>query len=106
MVLNLQGFKSVVGKGGSQNRTLRDECYPFVEMQLQYLLTTLSLDNTPDNHRTPTKCLFANIFDGKEAHTRIPMFNYLLNLPQYNNVKKYVYVGDLKNYFVWLKEII
>lgn len=88
-------LKSVVGKGGSQTRTLRDECYPFVDAQLNYLLAT-----------SLTTCFFANIFDGEEAHTRMPMFNYLLNLPQFKNVKKYVYVGDLKNYFDWLKSNI
>jgi hypothetical protein len=88
-------LKSVVGKGGSQTRTLRDECYPFIDAQLNYLLTA-----------NLTTCFFANIFDGEEAHTRMPMFNYLLNLPQFENVKKYVYVGDLKNYFDWLKSNI
>jgi hypothetical protein len=88
-------LKSVVGKGGSQTRTLRDECYPFIDAQLNYLLSS----NT-------TTCFFANIFDGQEAAARMPMFNYLLNLPQFVNVKKYVYIGDLKNYFEWLKASI
>lgn len=87
-------LKSVVGKGGSQTRTLRDECYPFVDAQLNYLLTS----NT-------TTCFFANIFDGEEADSRMPMFHYLLNLPQFANVKKYVYVGDLRSYFDWVKAI-
>jgi hypothetical protein len=85
-------LKSVVGKGGSQTRTLRDECYPFIEAQLNYLLTA----NT-------TTCLFANIFDGEEAAARMPMFHYLLNLPEFASVKKCVYIGDLQGYFDWLK---
>ena len=86
-------LKSVVGKGGSQTRTLRDECYTFVNAQLRLLQTTES------------PCYFANIFDGDEAHARKKMFIYLLTLPEFSTVKKYVYVGDLKNYFDWVKAI-
>ncbi len=85
-------LKSVVGSGGSQTRTLRDECYPFVNAQLDYLVKT-----------TETKYLFANIFDGDEAAAKMKMFTYLLSLPEYAAVKKYIYVGDLKGYFAWIK---
>lgn len=85
-------LKSVVGAGGSQTRTLRDECYPFVCAQLNYL---------KKSHET--SYLFANIFDGDEAASRMSKFVYLLNLPEYADVKKYVYVGDLRGYFDWLK---
>jgi hypothetical protein len=87
----LYNFKSVVGKGGSQTRTLRDECYPFVEAQLNYLLKTKKTD-----------CFFANIFDGDEAAATMYKFMYLIELPEYSTVKKYVYVGDLKSCFEWL----
>ena len=85
-------LKSVVGTGGSQTRTLRDECYPFVNAQLDYLLKSKK-----------TNCFFANIFDGDEASSKMKMFHYLLGLPEFSTVKKYVYVGDLKGYFAWLK---
>lgn len=85
-------LKSVVGTGGSQTRTLRDECYPFVNAQLDYLLKSKKID-----------CFFANIFDGDEASSKMKMFNYLIGLPEFSTVKKYVYVGDLKGYFAWLK---
>jgi hypothetical protein len=85
-------LKSVVGTGGSQTRTLRDECYPFVNAQLDYLIKT-----------GETKFLFTNIFDGDEAAAKMKMFTYLLSLPEYAAVKKYVYVGDLKGYFAWIK---
>ena len=85
-------LKSVVGSGGSQTRTLRDECYPFVNAQLDYLVKT-----------SETKYLFANIFDGDEAAAKMKMFTYLLSLPEYAAVKKYIYVGDLKGYFAWIK---
>jgi hypothetical protein len=88
-------LKSVVGAGGSQTRTLRDECYPFINSQLNYLLKT----NRQDFY-------FANIFDGDEAATKMKMFHYLLELPDFVEVKKYLYVGDLKGYFDWLKKVV
>ena len=86
-------LKSVVGKGGSQTRTLRDECYRFIDAQLNYLLKSKNTD-----------CFFANIFDGDEASSKMKMFHYLLELPEFLTVKKYIYVGDLKGYFAWVKE--
>jgi hypothetical protein len=84
-------LKSVVGVGGSQTRTLRDECYAFINSQLNYLVKSGGTD-----------VLFANIFDGDEAARRMPKFAYLLELPEFISVKKYVYVGDLKGYFAWV----
>jgi hypothetical protein len=86
-------LKSVVGSGGSQTRTLRDECYPFVNAQLDYLLKSKRTDY-----------YFANIFDGDEAASKMPKFNYLLHLPEYLAINKYVYVGDLKGYFAWVNK--
>jgi hypothetical protein len=88
-------LKSVVGAGGSQTRTLRDECYPFINHQLNYLVKSKKTD-----------CYFANIFDGDEAAKKMKMFNYLIALPEFSEVKKYVYVGDLKEYFSWLKTVV
>ena len=85
-------FKSVVGTGGSQTRTLRDECYPFVKAQLNWLVKSKTTNN-----------YFANIFDGDEAAAKMKQFKYLLNLPEFSTVKKYMYVGDLKGYFSWVK---
>jgi hypothetical protein len=86
-------LKSVVGSGGSQTRTLRDECYPFVNAQLDYLVKSKRTDY-----------YFANIFDGDEAASKMRMFNYLLRLPEYSAVIKYVYIGDLKGYFSWVNK--
>jgi len=88
-------LKSVVGAGGSQTRTLRDECYPFINHQLNYLVKSKKTD-----------CYFANIFDGDEAAKKMKMFNYLIALPEFSEVKKYVYVGDLKEYFSWLTTVV
>jgi hypothetical protein len=84
-------LKSVVGTGGSQTRTLRDECYPFIKAQLKYLVATKK------------SCYFANIFDGDEAAACMHHFAYLLSLPMYRDVRQNVYVGDLKGYFDWIK---
>jgi hypothetical protein len=88
-------LKCVVGTGGSQTRTLRDQCYTFVEAQLHYLLKT-----------EKTNYLFVNILDGDEAASVMSKFKYLLNLSEYSSVKQYVYVGDLKGYFPWVKSIL
>jgi hypothetical protein len=85
-------LKCIVGTGGSQTRTLRDECYRFVDAQLHLLLKT----------RSPTD-YFANIFDGDEAASKMRMFKYLLALPEFATVKHQVYVGDLKGYFDWVR---
>ena len=85
-------LKSVVGTGGAQTRTLRDECYHFVNAQLNYL-----------SKANKTDCYFANIFDGDEAASNMKKFTYLLSIPEYAAVKKYMYVGDLKGYFAWVK---
>jgi hypothetical protein len=84
-------LKSVVGTGGSQTRTLR-ECSHFIEAQLNYLLKSKTTD-----------CFFANIFDGDEAWAKRKLFCYVLDLPEFSTVKNYVYVGDLKGYFEWVK---
>ena len=89
-------LKCVVGKGGSQTRTLRDECYPFVEAQLRLLLKNKD-----------TKMYFGNIFDGDEAANTMEKFNgHLLLLPEYETVRKQVYVGDLVGYFEWFKKAV
>lgn len=88
-------LKSVVGTGGSQTRTLRDECYAFVSYQLAYLLKSCRTD-----------CFFANVFDGDEAFRRMPMFRYLLELPEFASVKKYIYVGDLREYCEWVNSSV
>jgi hypothetical protein len=88
-------LKSVVGTGGSQTRTLRDECYRFINAQLHYLLESQK-----------THCYFANIFDGDQAASRMKMFRYLLELPEFSTVNKYIYVGDLKGYFDWINKYV
>lgn len=86
-------FKCIVGKGGTQTRSLR-EVYWFVEGQLKYALTA------------PEKVYFANILDGDEAHCAMSKFAYILSLPEFESVRHRVYVGDLRGYFAWLQGVI
>ena len=94
-------LKCVVGEGGSQNRTLRDECYPFIEAQLQWLNKNANTYPLSDK-----KIYFANIFDGDKCAKCMPKYEYLLQLPEYSSVRSYVYVGDLYNYFDWVASMV
>lgn len=85
-------LKCIVGSGGTQTRSLR-EVYWFVEGQLHTL--------KPNGN-----VYFANILDGDYASECMPKFVYLLSLPQFQDVKQRVYVGDLKGYFDWFKKTL
>ena len=84
-------LKCIVGAGGAQTRSLR-EVYWFVQGQLNVLK---SVQNT----------YFANILDGDEADSVLPKFKYLLDNEIYKDVKKNVYVGDLKGYLDWTTQL-
>jgi hypothetical protein len=88
-------LKSVIGKGGSQTRTLRDETYPFIEAQLNYLVK---------NGRTDY--YFVNILDGDEAASVMGKYKYLLSWDEFKDVKNRVYVGDMFGYFDWIKSAV
>jgi hypothetical protein len=87
-------LKCVVGKGGSQTRSLR-EVYWFVEGQLRLLS---SAEHSED-------VFFANILDGDEATAVMPKFTYLVSLPEYAGVRNKVYVGDLRGYLEWFPSV-
>jgi hypothetical protein len=84
-------LKCIVGKGGAQTRSLR-EVYWFVEGQLHTLKKT-------------DKVYFANILDGDEAHSSMSKFEYIISLPEFTDVRKRIYVGDLSGYFAWFKQV-
>jgi hypothetical protein len=83
-------LKCIVGKGGSQTRSLR-EVYWFIEGQLK----------AADGPST----YFANILDGDEAHCCMTKYAYILALPEYTHIKNNIYVGDLKGYFDWFRKL-
>ena len=85
-------LKCIVGAGGAQTRSLR-EVYWFVQGQLNLI-------------KEQKNIYFANILDGDEAHSTMEKFQYLLGLPEFAEVKKYVYVGDLSGYFAWFKTVM
>jgi hypothetical protein len=85
-------LKCVVGSGGSQTRSLR-EVYWFIKGQLNVL------KNTSD------KLYFANVLDGDEAHSVMDKYQHLLSNPEYDNVKSHVYVGDLRDYLLWVNKL-
>ena len=87
-------FKCVVGSGGAQTRSLR-EVFHFVKSQLEY-----SLNNKTKN------IYFANILDGDESCKHMDKFKYLLSLSEYKYIKKYIYVGELKNVFEWIDKVV
>jgi len=88
-------LKCVVGKGGSQTRTLRDECYRMVEAQLRYL----------EKNKEKEGIWFANVFDGDEAARCYAKFKYLLNQPEYHSIQYRVFVGNLQEYLIWFKKM-
>jgi hypothetical protein len=82
-------FKCVVGKGGSQTRSLR-EVYWFMYGQMNVL-------------KDLEKIYFINILDGDEASNVMNKFKYLINeLNLSESQLNQIYVGDLKNYFDWI----
>lgn len=91
--------------GGSQTRTLRDGVYRFVEDQLKVLLKQ---NTNPATQTTAGRDIiyFANLLDGDMCHRNMDKYKYLLDLPEYASVKKYVYVGDTAAYCkTWFKSI-
>ena len=84
-------LKCVVGHGGSQTRSLR-EVYWFILGQLNILKKTKNI-------------YFANILDGDQSNLCMSKYNYLLEQPEYIDVSKNIYVGDLKDYFNWFNLI-
>lgn len=85
-------LKCIVGKGGTQTRSLR-EVYWFIEGQLNII------KNINNNN-----IYFVNILDGDEAYYVMNKFDYLLQL-EHSKIKEYIYIGDLREYFVWFKKL-
>ena len=92
----LVDFKSTVESGGAQTRTIREGLAPFITAQLDYLV----------KHPEDTNTRFVNLLDGeilyKETREAYETNKASLwddfDLPEYKNVKTYVYVGDTLNF--------
>ena len=75
-------LKFVCDSGGSQTRSLR-EVYNFIKYQLEYLLI-FKISNV----------YFINILDGNTCYNNMEKYKYLINKQKYENIKKYIFVGD------------
>ena len=75
-------LKFVCDSGGSQTRSLR-EVYHFIKYQLEYLLI-FKISNV----------YFINILDGNTCYNNMEKYKYLINKQKYENIKKYIFVGD------------
>ena len=97
---NLQGYdvyfnlKFVVGKGGAQTRSLK-LVFDFVDTQLKYLV----------QHKNEFN-IFVNILDGDESFQKRKYIEYLLELPEYEEVKDFVFIGDLYLFENWWKRMV
>lgn len=86
-------LKCIVGKGGSQTRSLR-EVYWFIQGQINTLSSGM-YENV----------YYANILDGDEAHNSLPKFKYLLSLSVEIKKSNRIYIGDTKGYFDWFRKV-
>jgi len=75
-------FKFVCDDGGAQRRTGKD-VYNFVKEQLEFLIKNKTND-----------IYFINIFDGEYNYKNINKYNFLIKKSKYNEVIKYVFIGD------------
>jgi hypothetical protein len=85
-------LKFICEAGGTQTRSLR-EVYHFILLQLEYILKYKSED-----------IYFINILDGNECFKNMDKFKYLLNKDEFSSVKKYIFVGDMKEFELWFKK--
>jgi len=82
-------LKFVCGSGGAQTRTLR-EVYHFVRAQM-LTIQSAGLSN----------CYFINILDGDESFKQREKFAYLMNLPKFEKVRRFMFCGDTCEFRKW-----
>ena len=82
-------LKMVCDSGGAQTRTMR-EVYHFIYNMLEYLLKY----NIKNQY-------FINILDGDCSYKYMRKFNYLLNKPEYSEIKKNVFIGDMYDFQIF-----
>lgn len=86
-------LKFICDSGGAQTRSLR-EVYHFILLQLEHIL----------KYKT-TDLYFVNILDGNECFKNMSKFSYLLNKSEFSEIKKYIFVGDMKSFESWFKRL-
>jgi hypothetical protein len=83
-------MKMVCDAGGAQTRSLR-EVYHFINSQLKFLEKNQNIINI----------YFINILDGDYSNKHIDKFLYLVNKPEFINICKYVFIGDMVKFTTW-----
>jgi hypothetical protein len=81
-------LKFVCDSGGAQTRSLR-EVYMFVKCQISNII----LHNTNN--------VYINIMDGNECYSCKSKFEYLFHKPNYETIRKNVFIGDMKEFQIW-----
>jgi hypothetical protein len=87
-------LKMVCDRGGAQPRTLREGVGHFIEYQLEHLLKFPNEDK-----------YYVNILDGNTSRDFQPLFDFMLSLDKYTNVKNKVFVGDMHEFQKWFKNL-
>jgi hypothetical protein len=82
-------LKFICHEGGAQRRTL---ClvYHFIYVQLNYIKKY--------NH---TNIFFINILDGDFSYKNLDKMKYILTKQEFNNVSKYIFIGDTYSFQNW-----
>ncbi len=97
-------LKFVCAAGGAQTRSLR-EVYHFVHSQIKHLV----------QYEQTKPTYFINILDGSQSFMRKPHFTYMMDKfenpelyeytqQQADKVKKFIFVGDMKEFQDWWLE--
>jgi hypothetical protein len=86
-------LKCIVGKGGSQIRSLR-EVHWFIYGQLKTAKQML-LPNV----------YFANVLDGDEAHRCMDKLKHLMKDESHKEIKHRIFIGNLAEYIQWVKTL-
>ena len=86
-------LKMVCDRGGAQTRTLR-EVGTFIEFQLEHLVKFPCEDK-----------YFVNILDGNTSREFQTLFEFILTLEKYENIKNKVFIGDMHDFQTWFKNL-
>jgi hypothetical protein len=84
-------LKFICEAGGAQTRSIR-EVYHFIKRMLHHLII----------YKT-TNLYFINILDGDVCNKHMDKFDYLINKKKYKDVKQYIFIGDLYEFYQYWK---
>lgn len=90
-------LKFVSDKGGAQTRNLK-EVYHFIGYQMEFLLKF--------NNFNKNNIYFINILDGDTSFHNMNKFKYLINKEKYENISKYIFIGNLHDFQKFCNNLI